>query len=778
MLPVDSSTIATPFDEDAFNYTFWQDHVSIEHFHMDLINLAEDSPAKAQDAIDIMSEWYADQPTSRWTVQPDTRCYLTVLQAWLQVGKVDEAQNVLTRMEQLQEAGNPLVAPTELAYLLVIQGYAYDSKSDLAGKAAQQAEDLMRHMSKRGLVPGVKIWSIVLDGWCRRAGLVPGAMARAEALLREMEDTAENNGPDRVAPNVLSYTCFIGGLARSKERDLARQAEAVLERMDRFGVSPDVVAYTSVLNCWSKAVSRRERDMAATRAVQILTEMERLYAKEYYHVKPSLITYATAIRAIGNSLDSNAPKLAENVLARMYNLHQTGAIANLKPTTATYNAVLHALSRAPAANRLRYARRAEQILMEMTKRAADGEKDVRPDVRTWAAVLRAWAQCGQADAAENAQRVLDKLEDMYRSGKTSVRPNFVCYTTTMGAWGNSRRKDALDKMETILRQMEDAYEKTLEADVRPNTVSYVTAIDAFIRRSDKDAATRAQATVDRMLRLYAKGLGHVRPTRTIFNCLIHAYSKSKAPDAATKAEKIFKWMEAQGRAGDDLVRPDEVSLCAVLNVWANQGTDVGAERARQIWNQVKSVSAQERGFELTISMPNIVIKAIARSKDPDAVKKAEQVIVELENDYRSGKSDLRPDVTTASSVINAAAYYSGGPEGRSEAWETAIRTFHKIEQWGNSRPNNITYGTLLKAIANLLPYSDDREELVRSLFDQCCDEGNVDGFVLAQLRHASPQLYRDLVDEPCGLGGPDSGSSVGSVLRNIPSEWSANVVEH
>jgi hypothetical protein len=299
-----------------------------------------------------------------------------------------------------------------------------------------------------------------------------------------------------------------------------------------------------------------------------------------------------------------------------------------------------------------------------------------------------------------------------------------------------------------------------------------------VRRNEPDAAQRAQATVDRMVQLYAKGLGHVRPSRTVFNVLIHAWSRSKAKGAAQKAEQIFQWMEAQYRAGDDLVRPDEVSLCAVLNAWANQAEHGGAERAQQIWEHTDSVASERlRGFRPTITMPNIVIKAIARSKDPDAVRKAERVLLRLEEDYHSGKSYLRPDVATYSSVINACAYCIGDATKRAEALATALRTFYKLCAMDDVNANNITYGTVLKAIQNLMPFSDEREELVRDLFDQCCDEGFVDYFVLSQVRYASPQLYRSLVEGPCGLGGPGSTYGLEAVLKNIPTEWAANVVE-
>lgn len=466
----------------------------------------------------------------------------------------------------------------------------------------------------------------------------------------------------------------------------------------------------------------------------------------------------------------------------MYRLHETEVIANMKPTTSTYNAVLDALSRArvPFKKKVRYARRAEQILADMTQRAKNGERDVKPDVRTWAAVLRAWSKSRDPNAAENAQRLLDKLEDLYAKGETNFRCNYVCYTTVMGAWGHSKQKDALDKLDAILEKMEQGYEETLDANLRPNTISYVQAIDAYVRRDEANAARRAQATVERLLKLHNKGLGHVRPTRIVLNTLIHAWSKSKEKGAAKNAERIFKRMEAQYRAGDDLVRPDEVSLCAVLNAWANVAQYGGAERAEQIFEHMRSLSLEERGFHLSIMMPNIVIKAIARSGGPNAVEKAEKVLLKLENDYIFGKSTLRPDVTTYSSVINSCAYYRGPPQGREHALEVALRTFQKLCDIEDDNPNNITYGTLFKAIASLKPVGDDREKLVRKLFDQCCDEGFVDAFVLSQVRKASPGLYRDLVSEPCGIGsggGPDADNSIDGILKNIPREWCENVIE-
>jgi hypothetical protein len=171
-----------------------------------------------------------------------------------------------------------------------------------------------------------------------------------------------------------------------------------------------------------------------------------------------------------------------------------------------------------------------------------------------------------------------------------------------------------------------------------------------------------------------------------------------------------------------------------------------------------------------------VIKAIARSKGADAVAQAEGVLLQLENDYQSGKSYVRPDVTTYSSVINACAYCVGNAPKRDEALRIALRTFYKLYDMEDENANNITYGTMLKAIQNLMPISDERTDLVQELFDMCCENGYVDYFVLSQLRFASPQLYRNILEGPCGLAGPESKYGLEAVLKNVPTEWTANTI--
>jgi hypothetical protein len=757
-------------------YNFWEDSLSIISFNMDLHNLAMEDTAKAQDALEVMEALYHEDPDNPMYVQPDSASYTSVIEGWCYADNNDgnaaeRAQALLDKMEEVYTRTGEL-RPNELSYLYVCQKWSESHKLDYSGRNAQKAHDILNRMKKQNGKLGVKLYSIVLEGWCRRVGRVEHAMDRAMDLLHEMEES----GGD-IRPNVLTYTSIIGGLSRSRHPELATKADGMLIRMQQNGVEADMVAYTSVLNCWAKAVSRKERAKASDRALLILHEMEEGYLREEkYHVKPNAITYATAIKAIGNSLDPNAPVLAEQVLRHMYNLTETGTI-HVPPNVGSFNSVITSLSasgiRSP---KLANAKRAEHLLVEMIKRVRNKEIAVEPNVRTWGSVLRAWAESGVPDAGEQAQRVLDMLQRWYDEGKTTVRPNVVCFTTTMNAWGHSHSKDALDNVERILKQMEDLYEETQESDIRPNKISYVTAIDAFYRKDKEHSASRAQETVDRMMRLYSKGIGYDRPTRIIFNSLINAWSRSNEPNAAAKAEKVFQWMESQYRAGDESVKPDEVTLCGVLNAWANHAQyDGGPLRAQQILDHTESLTTEMRGFPRSIVCHNIVIKAWGRSRAPNSVQRAESILLRLEEGYRQNQENLQPDVTTYSSVINCCAYYSGDVDGQKEAFEVALRTFTKLMQ-SPEGPNNISFGTLFKTISKLTPRDSERAGIVEKYFDMCRQEGQIDAFVLSQVKAASPgDLYRRLILTPCGLTNPTE--SVDAILRKMPQEWGMNAID-
>ena len=71
--------------------------------------------------------------------------------------------------------------------------------------------------------------------------------------------------------------------------------------------------------------------------------------------------------------------------------------------------------------------RAEQILAWMEKLHETGgeELDISPDKYTFNTVIHAYAKSGAKESAAKAHRILDNMNQMYREGNSSVKPDTI-----------------------------------------------------------------------------------------------------------------------------------------------------------------------------------------------------------------------------------------------------------------------------------------------------------------------------------------------------------------
>lgn len=753
---------------------------------------------------------------------------------------LDAAEQLLERMEKMTSRSQNM-SPNPLSYLEVcekwttvrplsvsnmeraesiLDRYINQMMATMNGEKKQsKRDDSIRHQSTRNRFnhthththasshhplysPGnlLRMYIIVIEGWCRLVEKVPETIDRIEELLRQIESNNvisrrreqqtktpkrlgkehrdENDYIMQIRPNVVVYTTVITALSRMTTLpNMAQRADALLQRMKDNDVQPDLVAYTSVLSCWSRTTSKVERNMASKRALDLLDEIEDLYLQRHL-AKPSPITYGTAIMAVARSFDKRAHVIAETVLRRMYNHNEMGTIA-VSPTTSCWNAVIYAMG----SNRK--AEEAETLLLEMVGRSRLGGESTVPNIKTWGNVIRAYAQSGRSDAGVQANRVLTMLEAEYDSRREdesdneidSIKPNYVCYTAVLQAWarGKAPQDVTIQKVDGILQKMEEEFQRTGDESIRPNGVTYTIAMDAYCRHDPVNAGVLSQKLVDRMVKLFGKGVGFERPSLMVMNTLINSWAQSQHPLGTQNAESIFRWMETQYAAGDDSMKPDEVTLCNVLNAYANNAPDGGAARAQDIVDHIESTSSRtaRRDDLLTVKHYNVLIKAWGRSKTPESVDHADRILRCLEQRYKNGEVRFKPDVTSYSSVINSAAYYAGGHDGKEKALQVALRAYQRIRSQSNElEANSIVFGTVLKAIGKLAVVGSRRDDLIRHIFVECCESGYVDSFVLSQLRFCSSMSqYRSLVFDRCGLAHHQGSLSMKQALTSMPASW-------
>jgi hypothetical protein len=63
-----------------------------------------------------------------------------------------------------------------------------------------------------------------------------------------------------------------------------------------------------------------------------------------------------------------------------------------------------------------------------------GNKDAKPNDRSFNTVINAWVQSDEPGSAARGEAILRKMEESYMAGDTDVRPNVVSYSIVMNGW--------------------------------------------------------------------------------------------------------------------------------------------------------------------------------------------------------------------------------------------------------------------------------------------------------------------------------------------------------
>lgn len=166
-----------------------------------------------------------------------------------------------------------------------------------------------------------------------------------------------------------------------------------------------------------------------------------------------------------------------------------------------------------------------------------------------------------------------------------------------------------------------------------------------------------------------------------------------------------------------------------------------------------------------------VINAISKSKDERKAQKALRLLRRMDKLYQAGNKEARPNEVTYTAVLNSCAFPSVlDPKARRRMLDVAMFTLEELQASRYGHPNQVTYGTFIKACANLLPDDDDlRRVVLKKVFEQCCNDGQVGEMVLTHLRKAAPpDLYQELL-------AVANIKATSISVRDLPQEWRCNL---
>jgi Pentacotripeptide-repeat region of PRORP/Pentatricopeptide repeat domain/PPR repeat len=367
----------------------------------------------------------------------------------------------------------------------------------------------------------------------------------------------------RITPNIGTFNVLLNALADSSitTPDLADRAIVILTlltsnyRCKQLGLKPDAVTYNTFLKCLSKSSHRN----VAVQAEAILDEMEHRAIVDR-SFQPNEITYNLAIRI---ALRKNDGSRIDSFLARMQK-------SNVSADTRVFNAVLNHYAQAGSTES---AQRAESLLNDMIEM---GKRDIaiRPNVYSFNIVLNAWAQSvcplsghrmwiiylnmkdQNIDLDEvtyntlishfvkthnrvcEAETLLETMESTSEYAIRKFRLDFVLYAKVIKAY------IAFGDVQTATRILFRAIDIYLKGHLRggPSTSIYHQIALAWIKRGDIE---QASDTIYKLNDLYTAHKIPVSPHGKTLAALSDAWNNSTRPEQNLHLPKIKTILDSQ-----------------------------------------------------------------------------------------------------------------------------------------------------------------------------------------------------------------------------------------
>eukprot|EP00594_Rhizosolenia_setigera_P005141 CAMPEP_0178949756 /NCGR_PEP_ID=MMETSP0789-20121207/6245_1 /TAXON_ID=3005 /ORGANISM="Rhizosolenia setigera, Strain CCMP 1694" /LENGTH=938 /DNA_ID=CAMNT_0020630349 /DNA_START=310 /DNA_END=3122 /DNA_ORIENTATION=+ len=712
--------------------------------------------AEAQELLDFMIEYEGGGE-----VVPNIISYNGVLDAWARTGDCESASKAEELLMKMRSSSSQ-IKPDEISYNTVIESYSKIGRPE-------KAVEIMELMKTDGYAPDNFSYASIISAWARSDEPDETVSQKALDIFQDMMESEE-------FMDVRTCNAFLDCFAKHGN---VEQAELLLNKMesdDEKLAEPSTVSYNAVMNAIITSDKTESHSEAAKKAHTLLLKMN---SSDKDNIEPDVFTYSTVIKAYANSGDA---KKADELLEEMAILSQKNP--SLRPNTVTVNSVISAHAKS---NEEGCAERAERILARLEKMYCDSSEDLKPTTVSYTSVIDCYSRDPiyynsgankigvnlQAEKAyQKARIVFDKMEKMALTNP-DAKPNVHAYNTFLNVIAKQNSFEAAEMAMQILEKMEQSPEEN-----KPNVVTYTTVMNAIVRSSQENSAAKTREILDRMTGTNTK------PNAFSYTIVIDAYAKQRDFQSIMTAQEILEQMEEDYlQRGNLLAKPNTIIYTAVIDAWSKSGFPESGKKAEEVLKRLLRLYKEKKGdpeLKPNFLSYNACINAWAKSRTFGKAKKAREILDYMISQYRNeGDITVKPNIFTFTTVMNACAYTIGDQLEKQTALNIAANTYKQIanpEQTEFDRPNHITYATFLKACTNLVPSGDNRDKSMKTVFNKCCQDGQVNELVLKQLKLGlSESQYYEIIESL----SPEKkkNESLEKELASLPEEWKQNVKE-
>ncbi len=297
----------------------------------------------------------------------------------------------------------------------------------------------------------------------------------------------------------------------------------------------------AILSSWNKAFQNFQCRQLPS---QVLTKLEGYLSLAPALFEPNIATYTILLD--GASYCPNPAErivFSEALLGRLF--EESKQRPSLRPTDVTIGTVLKAWLKSGS---IQGAEKAEALLRQIIQLTTHQEwSDLEVNTIHYTIVLNTYANAGDAESAERLLR--EMYEEYLVQGNSNVRPNLRSFNAVLVAWSKTPLPDAFASAEALFTQMEELYQSGALEEPR-SVISYNCLLNTLAKNENfvTDAVDKAEALVHDLIQQSGSDPSKqsMKPTAITMTALLRILGASNHPE---KVEKVTYWLQKANELG-------------------------------------------------------------------------------------------------------------------------------------------------------------------------------------------------------------------------------------
>ena len=544
--------------------------------------------------------------------------------------------------------------------------------------------DIVGHFS-RNFTYADKLSYAVLHGYCRNRN-----PEKADQLLQELDAT--------FGADVISLGACISGWSQCtkfSDRALVRSEQILHTIVGRYRnglVSPnerhvDAWVFEAVARLWL----RSRKPECAERIIALIKDMEYLSNATPGHFLPSQTLYLLAFDALGVAGDSGGRRTHE-LFATYESLSHEGSLP--PPSVRLLSAVLASLTRSPGKLQ---EDDGVAVYYRMLQIIGEGKSTEKLDFRILTAVIRSTLGSKRKGVGDLAMGILYRTVTAARKNPDLIHLNTIAMNCILDAFvARGCPDEAWFTFELMSSLDHEGF------DTIPDAATFSLLAKSLAAARTPMTLERLDVVVEQVMQLYDKG--SLSPDVHLFEQILIAYRNlwSLHVEAGGRAYDLIMWLEGL-RSADDSFAPGIGSYRVVCEALAKSRISNSLQMLEDIYKRARHLSKEGIIGTVDRDLCYAVVTGYVRQNDDSSLKKAEEIIAEMEFVRRhDSKSIGAPDVRVYNRVLFA--YSSADTVGKATRAFALFSRMKSAYDQGDKfcKPNTHSYNAVSLILAEAI----------------------------------------------------------------------------